>query len=704
MTIKACIAHIRSISAELEVNNSIAIEQHFPGGEADFYIANLAIERKAFILSQDSDFFITSHGSRGYIPLDSVHFVKKEPKAVQGNRLEDDGDDWGQVSNSRRNRRTTSSNGSSTDSTGSNAYTSIAQATKVHCKVYTAQALAQSLSLPSASYLPLVAILAGNDYYIPPIWKSSNGNNNPSARFEAIASSILKQLRKQRKPLDKSALPEFLRRVIDDIRDFAISESMISDITAKALETLPEYCVSSLQAPFLRGHNGTGRNGTETPVSISSFGIETDTSGSMNPLHALLLPSTLVLASNSSSEALAPLDTTQTKLRIYNAFEHGYFRNTLLQIVVYGTYTPSAVLEDPDKSSCIVSLGRPLRDWIYAILDSSVGIGRQTVPHLSKEASAIGESSEFGIHETSLSEEEGESSDVQDDEEEGTQDGILDDGSPAIRSVTEYVRRNAALAEEQVSVLPWSTLDPTPENTAPPLARSTLDRFHILLHTTSSFTDRLKDTASAHVQLLSIMLSLRHIAFTFEHTNQAWSQAERKAALLMAVIITKAYEGNTQAQEMIDKYSDPSIPVSNEYMQRAAQLTTTLLSVSLLIETLLLTPLLSTSPETLYQGSLFFDLLDTLDKNEDTEGEGELLAKVGIQAEQLETLVETMEEGLPRTLVSNRLDGKSQKKKKKKNKTAEQATSVIAESSENSRGNTSNKRNVPFNKFAMLAL
>ncbi|KAK9895959.1 hypothetical protein P389DRAFT_210798 [Cystobasidium minutum MCA 4210] len=703
LSIKACISHIRSVSDELTAsNNGYGIEQHFPGGEADLYIANLAIERKAFILSQDSDFFITSHGSKGYIPLDSIQFIKREPTLAQVNQVQDEAGEWGQVSNSRRSRRATNVNGSSSDLTGSNAYTSISQASQIHCKVYTAQALSQSLSLPSPSYLPLVAILAGNDYYIPPIWKSTS-NNNPSSRFETISASIVKHLRKQRKPLEPTALPEFMRRVIDDIRDFAISESMVSDIAAKALGNLPEYCVSTLQGSFLRNSTGSTRNGTETPGSISSFGLNPETDQSLNPLFALLLPSSSTSSLASSSEpTAAPPDNTQTKLRIYNAFENGYFRNTLLQIIVCGTFTPSAVLEDPDKTSCVVSLGRPLRAWIYAVLDASVGVGRDTASHKVEQDMPMETASTSQIRSTASQAGELGDDPVSDDDDTSELDETGNDGVGAPpRAVTEYVRRNASLAEEPITIPAWSTLDPTPENITPPLGRSTLDRFYILLHATSSLTDRLKDTNGSHLQVLSIIICLRHIAFTLESTKQAWSNAERRAGLLMALIVLKAYEGKAQAQEIIEKYSDPSIPVSNEHMQRAAQFTTTLLSMSLLIETLLLTPLLSTSPETLYQGSLFFDLLDMLDKNEDTEAEAELLEKVGIDTEHFKTLVDTMEEGLPQTAPSLKATSKSKKQKKKAEQKAAAAANGVVKAEV---VQTGSERSVPYNKFAMLAL
>lgn len=689
LSIKACISHLRSIANQLECE----IEQHFPGGEADFYIANLANQRHAFILSLDSDFFITSHGSKGYIPLDSLQFVKKERQPQNGSGHENGGGGWGEVKGSRRKQH--SNIDSDTAHTVSASFIAISEANQIHCKVYKATALASSLSLPSVSYLPLCAILAGNDYYSPPIWKTSNtpsgslhsnstNGRATSQRIESAASAIIKQLRKSRKPLDRDGLPEFVRRVIDDIRDFAISDGQISDIARAALATLPEYCVSSITAPWLRS-TSSSRSGAETPISISSLGLETESSSTISPLHALLMPA------NSATQPQTPSsvqgDNMQTKLRIYNAFENGYFRNSLLQIIVFGTFTPSAVLEDPDRTSTLVSLGRPLRAWIYAILNDSVGIGRLSVEEGSNQAA----------------EQPTESDESESDFPFPSSEVFEPSSAPTVQTtVTEFVRRSMSLSEEQVVVPEWSSLDPSrPPAPTTPLARSTLDRLHILLHATSSYTDRLRDANGSHFPLLSAIIAIRHIALTLDGTAQAWTNAERKAALLMALIVHRAYDGHAVAQEMLDKHLDPNIPVSNEFMQRAAHLTTTLLSVSQLIEALLLTPLFATPPETLYQGSLFFNILEI--SSTDDQGWAELLSHVGLDEGEVVNLIDVMEEGLPQVAAVTKAKSKKEKKQKKSDQKLVDGLNTLQNGTVDSPTYTPG-RNGLNNQFAMLGL
>lgn len=77
-----------------------------------------------------------------------------------------------------------------------------------------------------------------------------------------------------------------------------------------------------------------------------------------------------------------------------------------------------------------------------------------------------------------------------------------------------------------------------------------------------------------------------------------------------------------------------------------------------------------------------------------------MLAKIGVDAEQLESLLDMMEEGLPQTPNSIKMNAKSQKKKKRAEKKA--VSAGVDDVSERPQG--SNQRNVPFNKFAMLAL
>merc|ERR1712093_242494 len=131
-----------------------SVEQHFPAGEADPVIAELAVQKNAYILSQDSDFFVTSHGSRGYTPLDSLAFLyvpDKQPEDTAEALMvaaadADDADDrsWAPVKPSkasRRQHRAHDAHSTAMKSRTSVTLDTLHQASLMTCTLYEAEAL-----------------------------------------------------------------------------------------------------------------------------------------------------------------------------------------------------------------------------------------------------------------------------------------------------------------------------------------------------------------------------------------------------------------------------------------------------------------------------------------------------------------------------------------------------------------------------------
>lgn len=641
-------------------DGSQPVEQLFPPGEADPVIAELAITRNAYILSQDSDFFITSHGSRGYIPLDSVNFhylpepneerTQTAPTAVQADD-DDDNSDWAPVMKPSKSSRRLQSHQSPTplgssaasaknsrpgDALSYEAVTleTLPSASLMTCKAYESQDLAASLDL-SPAYLPSLAILAGNDYYSLPIWRSTKvgGSNEGKTRIEAIATALRKCVGKQAKTptaWSEDALRSYLVKVVHELREFAMTEGQVEAVVDAALESLPVYQSSSLSTIH--------SSGLTTPNTVSS------------------MPDTTPGVPSLSIFLAVPDDPLYlSKSRLLNAFETGCLRNTVMQIAATGIYAPTPVLEEPDMTSCQISCARSIRLWVYAILSETVGIHQR--------------SGEGTVTPSSILLAEGEAKQL---DGETTGDGNAgEDESASVHSagassqvhsvVTEYVRRGASLAEEDVLVpsvqdLLQDLLDAPFKDLTSTLSKPTKARFEVLLHATSSATDALLRTTGPHLAILPMIATLRHLTVTFQDSRtQAWTASLRRNVLAMSYILT-ADSGRSQSSALSTCATSPT----NAQLQRGAQVVVTLGAVSMLSEVLLLVPIL-TPGEMLYDGRLFYSLQD-LPKDELLQ----ILVDVGVDIDAFDKLVDVMEEGLPQVEEPEPLPSRTKKNKGEK--------------------------------------
>ena len=668
---RACIAALQELS----------VEQHFPQGEADPVIAELAIEKRAYIASLDSDFFVTSLGSKGYIPLDTLSFAylpeRGEARPTETPAVAEE-DDWAPVKSRTSSRshtplgttqRRVGSNGADRPSSAIPATTldDIAKASELHCQVYDPALLATYLGIRTA-WLPLLAILGGNDYYQPPIWRSAGSpSGSAQRRIEVLGAAMLKIGSKlggkggntpKKGDISGSSqgagggitsltLHGFLTRVLDEAREFALTEGQVSDIASRCMAALSQYSTSALcaRAPFL-----------PPPPAIRPDGRL----GADSPLGPLL---------STPDDAQYLLKT-----RLLNAFEHGNFRNALLQVVSCGLYAPLALLEDPDLASCHISCGRGIRLWVYAILYESVGIKQQRGAGAidgcgEDEKSDVAEdvAPEFMDSATSQPALKAAKPEHAPKPEDGTE------RAPCVASadpiVIEYVRRSAALVAEEVpfpslaeliaesnaSSANIATLQFSSPTTAA-LASSTTTRFAIfLLATSCGNSPTLAEPSGHHLAVLPIIASLRHLTATFQESRtQGWTARERRAVLAMAYLASRGLALDVSVEAcVVPRY------------QRAAQVTSTLHSVSMLVEALLLTPLISPG-ELLFDGRLFHRFLEMSVEELDAL----LHAHVADSLAEFEHLVQAMEEGLPRDAGEHVTSAKAQKKLRKKERQA----------------------------------
>lgn len=464
---RACVAILRDLH----------VEQRFPGGEADPIIAELAVYNNAYILSQDSDFFVTAHGSQGYIPLDSLNFVYNPPEESEsmsnGDGVQDGS--WAPVKGRSSGRKQRPKATLTLDELG--------LATEVACMVYQPIAIAVQLGV-RVTWLPMVAILAGNDYYVPPIWRAAGsptgGANSAQRRLDLVAKAIVKCGSKWKEDLSQNTVGPFLASVIDQVREFAMTDGQISNVVARCMEALAQYSLSHLAAPWMPARQ--------------------------------ILDNALAVFVSAPDE-----DDYLLKTRLFNAYEHGHFPGQLLQILSTGLYAPLPNLEDPDATSCNISCSRAIRTWVYALLHQAIGISQPII--------------------------EGESSVPRHVDTEQDEEALCEvDGPDLDRDaiVREYIRRGATLVAETVEIPTLSKLLLRADFPSANLCSSTIDRFRLFLLATSSLTPRLSDPSAPHLIVLATLASIRHLAFAFQHSKtRAWTNSDRLAALAMALLASR---------------------------------------------------------------------------------------------------------------------------------------------------------------------
>ena len=591
LAISACVSHLRHLR----------IEQHFPVGEADLTIAELAISRNAYIASSDSDFFILAHGAKGYIPLDTFAFAISERDFQETEKEEDGQGGWAQVRNGKarfRSASTESAGGHKSRQVnlgGPNLTDNLHRCTLIFCTYYKSSLLAAHLALPGVYWLPLLAVLSGTDYYKPPVWRTAGspssigGGNVGVKRFELTARAIVKcSARRSRQALSLEMLRSAVATIVDDLREFAISASEMQNIVNGILDALPQYMNSRLSDPaFPQVH----------PASIGSALF-------------LCLP-------HSSSD---PYELVKT--RLLNAQENGNLRRDLLQVLQTGIYAPHQILEDPDTMSCAVSCGRHITKVVWAVLHEVVGIPQPEV----KESTDMLEG-----HERSVGEQPcpmtPQGIPMQDADINGKD---LSFDKPFVKA---YIRRGAALVLERLAILDLALLLPSSlqSPSIPALSRSTQERYYLFLQATSSFTPHLAELHGPHLTLIGIVASLRHLEMVFcDSKSQAWTPAMRRSILCMAYLVNLGKKISTDTQ----------YPTNND-IQRAAQVVSTLYVASMLSEALLLTSLIPPS-ENLFEGKVFHQFLHK------SKGDlKEILIAEGVNSKEFEDIVEVMEDGLP---------------------------------------------------------
>ncbi|KAF5354959.1 hypothetical protein D9756_005426 [Leucocoprinus leucothites] len=642
LSYNACIHTIEKLA-----KNNDALEVHYADEEGDPYSVELAGRVGGFVVGNDSDFVIlNAPGYRGYIPLDDMVW---ESAVLQQSLLvgDDPADNFQRVSKSKSKKKYEVPLGKGIiPPQGANDL-------RLSCTVYHPEALASKLNLP-VTLLPLLGALVGNDFTHH---ADSDRRSIQSLFFErklsvvqriehaaAAMRSIISPANSRKKSKHQlGSVMDLIDRTVNLLlsRLFTpLSSGEVDDIVDKVVTAALQYAI-----------NKPGGDAALWPTSICAL-HEPD----VCPF--LPLMSRRVLEENEGVNGQTPalLQSASIRDRYVQAYRSGLFSPKLMDVLDTATSWPRLFLEIPDLETISRSITRPLRLWIYSILDDSLGL-----PVPEDEPDNVDDQSQEGDSE----EDENELIDVteSDSEEEGgdflaplkgelkrlhvSDDDATETDAPVSvvsqRSnrignpkVTEYVRRGARIAAEVLQVTPLSDLltsisyatpeaDADADETISLVQKPVEERFTVFLRILGS------DLPSIHNiprNYLHAVLAIRWITRCLHQREletgsrdkgkEKWTPHEVKCFL------TTLASRPPNPPESGAVVSNEFPPIQDRNVQLSAQVLAVLEAIEHLAQTLLLTPL---APSIAHQfsGKLFHAYLSGSLALPDTCGDVEVM-------------------------------------------------------------------------------
>ncbi|KAJ7076855.1 hypothetical protein B0H15DRAFT_915615 [Mycena belliarum] len=618
----ACLDALRAICQATD-----AVTIHYADEEGDPYAVELAGKVGAFVVGTDSDFVVlNSEGYRGYIPLDEMVWnipISGEPPAV-----EDDGD-FQQVRKPKSKKKLINTRMGRgiipPDSTSGLSLSFTA---------YSPLTLAAHLNVP-VTLLPLLGALVGNDF--------SNRSASPrknvqmlfferqtslSQRINRVAATIQSILSASQKGKQKQVgtVMDLIDRTVN-----ALLVRSISSMGSGEVEAIIERIVEATLQYALPKNEAEIPNLWPTEICALH---EADICPIL-PMFSRLVTAEASLEDRDNDDEL--LKRNELRGRYLSAYRRGQLHAKVLDILHTGTSWPRLFLETPDFETVSRAVGRPVRQWCYAILHDTVGL---PFPPTEDEDTGEGNTSTVDVEE-----DEDELIDVVEsdsDDERGSDllaplKGALqrlhnpDDASSAPTSssqtrsgqlpiITEYVRRGTRIAEELVTVPSISDLlssissaDFAPAAGIPVLARSEHDRLSILLRALKSDTIPIR---SLPPDKLAVALCLRWVLLTFhlraletgskEREKERWTRKEARSFLGAFSWTAQQNSSSEQDKALPEIMALPEILARN--VQLTAQVLTALESIDQFSQILLLSDRVP-SPASSFSGSEFHSCL-----------------------------------------------------------------------------------------------
>lgn len=596
----------------LETLRSLPVEIHIADTEGDPYAVELAGRLGGYVTGRDSDFVIlTTDGYRGYIPLDEMIWTTTETAAEEG--PEDDGG-FVVARTSKANKKATT--GSLQRGQGVIPPDGTTDLT-LTCSIYTPLKLATHLKLP-ITLLPLLASLVGNDFTPdrPSMqWQFFERDMTVSQRITRVAAALHSIVSQASSSPQKRRVKRPIASVIDLI-DLAIEALLLRPSAGVIGSGEREIMVEKTVEAALQ---------YAIPKTLEGVDLWP------TPACALHLPEQCLLVNHLSPPVTSAMEGEENAMQritqLYvSAYRQGRFQPNLMNVYNSGTMWPKLFLEDPDKEPTARSIGRPLRDWAYSILDDGIPLPEPPVDGEQEQVSEEGRDVDEAENEDD--EDEDELIDVvEEDSEDESGDplarlrGALEElhvpdssSEPSAAShhrhrtssrpkvVTEHIRRGTKLTPEDVSVQPLSTLlaslmpDFNVDEQLPLQLQPEEERLSLFLRILSSDTASIRAFPPAQlmatVALRWVVLVLHKRAeehgFSKDKDRERWAPTEVGAFLTS---FTWAAATSADATPTSDVGANPALTpptLENRNIQLVAQFSSALDAVEMLAQALLL--------------------------------------------------------------------------------------------------------------------
>ncbi|KAF5317113.1 hypothetical protein D9611_004037 [Ephemerocybe angulata] len=624
-----CVQALKDVQVEQEAS----LQLHFADEEGDPYAVELAGRLNGYVVGNDSDFVVlNTEGYRGYIPIDDMVWTSTSPADEAGAENNAD-DDFQVVSRPKANRKAQA---------GVNAGRGLVPPTEgeLHLSVtaYSPTALAQHFKLP-VTLLPLLGAIVGNDFTAQ---MESNKRRIQSLLFERQlsvtqrldhAASVIRTVltpnpnhRKSRHEV--GSVMDLIERTVNILlsrfESTAMGPGEIAQVVDNIVEATLQYAIPK---PAV-----TGASLWPSPVCA---------------LHRPDVCPFLPMLSRQLFHQLQDRDIEDEGLllvreKIIDAYRSGMFTPKNMDVLSTATCWPKMFLENPDTETVVRSIGQPIREWVYSILDDAVGLpdppapdepesDHESQPMLEDKGE---ESDQDELVDVVESDSEGESESNVDflaplrgqlDRLHGSDDEATE--PPASVSshrthrlappvVTEYIRRGTRVAPEEVVVTPLEKILESlglanyNEDTAPPLLlRPEDEKLGVMLKLLKSDTPTIRSLAPTKMipvlvaRWLAQNLHSRYLETNSkEREREMWTATEARCFLAAFASSSHLNDDATADQPVYPEIAD-------RHVQLAAQALSAMEAIEQLSQALLLGDRVAPVAH-LFSGKLFHSLLN----------------------------------------------------------------------------------------------
>jgi hypothetical protein len=327
--------------------------------EGDPFAVELAGRLRGYVTGRDSDYVILNvEGYAGYIPMDQMVWSAGSQGKDEESQMQDDA---GFVVSQRNKVKKQGSNPHTQGIISPDAN----DALSLSCVVYSPHGLAAHLQI-SLSLLPLLAALIGNDFtanrrstsklfYERDMTVSQRITRVANVLKSVAAAASGKTPKKARHQI--TGVVDFVDLAIESllIRPVAMGSGEREGIVEKTVEAALRYAIPK---------NQDGNQIINEPTSPCA----------LHDAECCPLVGCLYRPASDFSTENENGSWERVRSLYISAYRRGDFSPGLMDILSTRTAWPDLFLENPDVETVIRSLGRPIREWVYALLEDGTGL------------------------------------------------------------------------------------------------------------------------------------------------------------------------------------------------------------------------------------------------------------------------------------------------------------------------------------------